>query len=148
MTKEISLSSATKCKQKVSVAISKDKDEYHSQLAQELSDPSTSSKTYWSILNSEMGKKVPITSPLLVNDKLESDFKIKANYFNSFFPSKCTSLINNSLVPNSLNYVSTARLSSFPHEEVILVIINALNNINKAHEHDDISIQMIKLCCM
>ena len=92
------------------------------------------------------GKKVPIIPPLLINNKLESDFKIKANYFNSFFASKCTPLINNSTIPNSLNYVSSARLSSFcVNEEVILKIINALN-INKAHGHDDISIRMIKLC--
>ena len=54
-------------------------------------------------------------------------------------------LINNSTIPNSLQYVSTARLSSFSFTEVILKIINALN-ITKAHGHDDISIQMIKLC--
>ena len=131
----------------VSVAISRGKDDYHSRLAQKLSDPSASSKTYWSILKRFFnGKKVPIIPPLLINNKLESDFKIKANYFNSFFASKCTPLINNSTIPNSLNYVSSARLSSFcVNEEVILKIINALN-INKAHGHDDISIRMIKLC--
>ena len=84
---------------------------------------------------------------LLINNKLESDFKIKANYFNNFFASKCTPLVNNSTIPSSLNYVSTARLSSlYVNEEVILEIINALN-IDKAHGYDDISIWMIKLCC-
>ena len=131
----------------VSAAISKGKDEYHRRLAQKLSDPSASSKTYWSILKRFYnGKKVPIIPPLLINNKLESDFKTKANYFNSFFASKCTPLINNSTLPNSLQYVSAARLSSFSfNEEVILKIINALN-INKVHGHDDISIRMIKLC--
>ena len=56
------------------------------------------------------------------------------------------SLINNSTIPNTLNHVSTTRLSSFcVNEEVILEIINPLN-INKAHVHDDISIRMINLC--
>ena len=56
------------------------------------------------------------------------------------------SLINNSTIPNTLNYVSTARLSSFRvNKEVILEIINPLN-INKAHVYDDISIRMINLC--
>ena len=78
-------------------------------------------------------KKVPIIPPLLINNKLESDFEIKAKYFNSFFASKCISLINNSTVPKSLQYVSFTRLSSFSlNEEVILKIIYALN-INKAH---------------
>ena len=90
--------------------------------------------------------KAPIIPPLLINNKLESDFKIKANYFNSFFASKCTPLINNSTIPNLLNYVSSARLSSFcVNEEVISKIINALN-ISKEHGQDDISIRMIKLC--
>ena len=85
-------------------------------------------------------------STLLINNKLESDFKIKANYFNSFFASKCTPLNNNSTVPNSLNYASTAGLPSFCFsEEVILKIINALH-INKTHGHDDISIWVIRLC--
>ena len=113
----------------VSVAISKRKDEYYRQIAQKLSDPSASSKTYWSILKIFYnGKKVPITPPLLINNKLDADFKIKANYFNSFFASKCTPLINNSTVSNSIQYVSTARRSSFSfNEEVILKIISALN---------------------
>ena len=123
------------------------RDKYHGQLAQKLSDPCASSKTYWSILKRFYnGRTVAFIPPLLINNKLESDFKIKANYINSFFASKCTSLTNNSTSPNSLQYVSSVRLSLFSfNEAVILKIINALN-INKAHEHDDISIRMIKLC--
>ena len=60
----------------VSAAIFKGKDEYHQQLAQKLSDPSTSSKSYWSVLKIFYnGKRVPIIPPLLINKKLESDFK-------------------------------------------------------------------------
>ena len=56
----------------VSVAISRGKDDYHSRLAQKLSDPSASSKTYWSILKRFFNeKKVPIIPPLLINNKLE-----------------------------------------------------------------------------
>ena len=118
----------------VSVAICREKDEYHSRLAQKLSNPSASSETYWSILKRFFnGRKVPIIPLLLINNKLESDFKIKANYFSSFFDSKCSPLINSSTITNSLKYVSTARFSSFCFSEKdILKIINALN-INKAH---------------
>ena len=45
------------------------------------------------------------------------------------------------MLPNSLQYVSAARFSSFSFNEEV----NALN-INKAHGHDYISIRMIKLC--
>ena len=81
-----------------SVAISKGKDEYHRQLAQKLSDPSVSSKSYWSILKRFYNrKKVPVVPPLLINNKLESEFEIRADYFNSLFASKCTPLSNKSI---------------------------------------------------
>ena len=71
----------------------------------------------------------------MINNKLESDFKIKANYFNSFFASKSTPLVNSSATPNWPQYVSTARLSWFCfNEEFISKIINDLNT-NKAHGH-------------
>ena len=90
-----------------------------------------------------MVKRCQLFLLLLIDNKLESDFKIKASYFNSFFASKYTPLINNSTVSNSLQYVPTAWISSFSfNEEVISNIVNALK-ISKANRHDDISIQMI-----
>ena len=48
----------------VSVVISKEKDKHHRRLAQNLSDPSASSKTYWSILKDFiMGKKCQLFHP-------------------------------------------------------------------------------------
>ena len=59
----------------VSVAISRGKNDYHSRLAQKLSNPSASSKAYWSILERLFNeKKVPIIPPLLINNKLQSGF--------------------------------------------------------------------------
>ena len=75
--------------------------------------------------------------------KPENPGSIKDYYFNSLFASKCTPLINNSTVPNSIQYVSTATFSF--NEEVILKFINVLS-INRAHGIHDISIWMIKLC--
>ena len=62
-----------------------------------------------------------------------------------FFASKCTSLINNSILPDSVDYTSTARLSINFNNVDILKIVKSLN-VNKAHGHDDISVRMIKLC--
>ena len=74
------------------------KNVYYSQLAQKLNDPKTSSKTYWSILKTFYnGKKVPLIPPLFINNKLEPDFKLKANFFNKFFADKCTPIQNNSI---------------------------------------------------
>ena len=61
------------------------KDDYNLHLANKLIDPTTSSKTYWSILKTFYnGRKIPIIPPLLINDKLETDFKIKVHNFNVF----------------------------------------------------------------
>ena len=51
-----------------------------------------------------------------------------------------------SVFPDSVDYISTAKLSSVNfNNEDILKIIKSLN-FNKAHGQDDISIRMIKLC--
>ena len=92
------------------------------------------------------GKKVPIVPPVLINNKLQSEFKIKAKCCDCFFASKCTPLVNSIIVPNSPHYVSTARHCSFCFNEgVILKMIKVLS-INKAHGHDDISVWIIKQC--
>ena len=123
------------------------KNVYYNQLAQKLNDPKTSSKTYWSILKTFYnGKKVPLIPPLFINNKLEPDFKLKANFFNKFFADKCTPIQNNSVIPNFIECESMNRLTSINfNDESILKIIRALD-VNKAHGHDDISIRMIKLC--
>ena len=73
----------------VSKLISESKDKYYNKLLMELNNLKTSSKTYWSILKTFYnGRKIPIIPPILKDGKLESDFKIKANYFNNFFASQ------------------------------------------------------------
>ena len=84
------------------------------------------------------GRKIPIISPLLINDKLEADFKKKAHNFNAFFASKCTTLINKCVLPESVDYISTARLSSINFIIVDILKIIKYLNFNKAHGHDDI----------
>ena len=64
------------------------KEKYIRQLSQKLSDPSTESKTYWKIINRFVNnKKTPMIPPLLVHDKIISNFSEKANLFNKFFAS-------------------------------------------------------------
>ena len=67
-------------------------------LASKLNNTKINPKTYWSILKSfYSGKKIPLIPPLLLhNNKLISDFREKANLFNSFFGSQYTMFANNS----------------------------------------------------
>ena len=70
----------------VSQVVSHGKQEYYNNIALKLSNPKRGAKTYWSILKTFYnGKKIPVIPPLLVNNKLVSNFKTKANHFNIFF---------------------------------------------------------------
>ena len=75
-----------------------------------------------------------------------SDFTEKANLFNNFFATQCTPLSNNSILPSAISFKTQSRLSSinFEKEDILKIIRNL--NINKAHVHDNISIQMLKIC--
>ena len=66
--------------------IEKSKGKYYSRLTSKLSDIGKSSKAYWSILKSFLiGKKIPCIPPLFENNEYITDFKKKAELFNSFF---------------------------------------------------------------
>ena len=126
---------------------SESKDKYYNKLAMKLTNLKTNSKNYWSILTIFYnGRKITIISPLLKDGKLESDFKIKANHFIFFFASQCTSLVNNSKLPEKITNNSAARLTliKFDNND-ILKVIRPLN-VNKAHDHDGISVRMMKMC--
>ena len=132
----------------VSQVIAKRKKDYHSFIASRLDNPKTSAKAYQSILKSFCnGKKISVIPPFLINNELISDFKMKANHFNSFFASHCTPLNNNIKLPGSQTYITESKLSSLQFEDKDIKIIKSLNiNINKAHGHDDISIRILKIC--
>ena len=92
------------------------------------------------------GSKIPLIPPLLVDDKLLTDFLDKVNLFNNFFAKQCTPISNDSTVPVNINFETRERLSSFEFcVDDIVKIIRSLDQ-NKAHGHDEISVCMIKLC--
>ena len=69
----------------ISNAISSSKVKYYKRLANELNDPKTAPKTYWTILKTFVnGSKIPLIPPLLVHNKLVTDFLYKANLFDNF----------------------------------------------------------------
>ena len=92
------------------------------------------------------GKKVPIIPPLLINNKLVSDFKVIANYFSDFFASKCTPLNNNSKIPEIQSYVTNTKLSSVKFESKEIIINIRSLDVIKVHDHDNISIRILKIC--
>ena len=126
----------------ISSYISKCKNDYFIRLGKKLGDHSRSIKTYWATLKTLWnGKKVPNIPPLLVNDELISEFEVKANIFNKYFASQCTTINNNSVLPSTLNHLTDDKLSS----EVIFQLIKNLDP-NKVHGYDDVFVKMLKLC--
>ena len=108
--------------------------------------PDTVSKTYWAIINIFLNKKkIPNIPPLLVNNKLVSDFHEKGELFNQNLEEQCTLIQNTSTLP-VFNFKTKNWLKSLDTNENDFHLIIKNFNANKAHGWDDISIQMIQLC--
>ena len=110
-------------------------------------EPSTSSKTYCSVLNSfHNNKKIPCIPPILHENSFVTNFKEKAELFNSFFAKQCSIIDNGSEIPSFLHPKTDKSLSNITFtEKDIEKIIQNLDS-NKAHGHDMISIRMLKIC--
>ena len=110
-----------------------------------LANPGTSSKTYWTLINTVLNKaKVPIIPPLLENGIFVTDFTEKAQLFNDYFILQCTTIDTGSEIPQDAPVPATLISDFIISEEKILSIIRSLNP-NKAHGWDEISVRMIKI---
>ena len=79
-----------------------------------------------------------IIPPILISNKLVSNFKEKANHFNAFLASQCIPVPNNSTLPLVTTPITNASLSSISfNDQDILNVIHSLN-INKAHGFNDL----------
>ena len=56
--------------------------------------------------------KIPFIPPLYYDNHFITDFKEKAELFNSFFSKQCSLISNNSSLPNYINYTTEKRLST------------------------------------
>ena len=111
-----------------------------------LADQLTGQKTYWKIMNQFLNKtKIPRIPPLFFNGNFIVCCKEKAQIFNEYFAKQCTPFDTPSILPN-LRYFTNDRLSYFDISVNEIKDLIKLLNINKAHDHDDISVKMIKLC--
>ena len=96
--------------------------------------------------NTVKRKKISCIPPLFHGDKYIVDFQEKSEIFNSFFADQCSPISKGSILSSELSLCTDSTLSSchFAKED-ILQIINNLDP-NKAHDHDEISIHMLKIC--
>ena len=125
----------------------KPKDTYYSDLSTKLVKQKSNPKIYWSVLKRFLNnKKIPCIPSLFHENKLVTDFRKKADIFNSFFAKQCSLINSDSSLPSKIIKKTDNSLYSVKFStENILQIINKLDS-NKAHGHDEISIRMLKIC--
>ena len=98
--KETLINQSNECTKLYIVCIIEAKQNYIAKMSSKLDFPDTASKTYWAIINRFLNKKeIPNIPPLLVNNKLVSDFHKKAELFNRHFAEQCTLVQNTSTLP-------------------------------------------------
>ena len=133
--------------QDISDAITSSKLKYYEDLANKLSDSKKAPKTYWKRLKTFVnGNKISLIPPLLVGNLLVYDFLEKANLFNDHFSKQCTMIDKNSAIPANTSFATEERLSTFEICPGDIAKIVRLLDPNKAHGHNEITIQMIKMC--
>ena len=133
--------------ERLSTTIESSKERYYARIANRLNNTQKSSKTYWSLLKIFLNnKKIPLIPPLFHENRFITDFKEKAELFNSLFSNQCSLLKNCSKLPTNLRYVTDKRLRTinFTTDNIEKIIVSL--NPNKAHGHDNISIRMLKIC--
>ena len=79
-------------------------------------------------------------------NRFVTDFRKKAELFNSFFAKQCTIINNVSSLPSELLLKTDKFLSNitFSSDDILKIIQNL--DSEKAHGYDRISIRMLKLC--
>ena len=110
-------------------------------------DPSTSPKTYWSVLKSfHNNEKIPYILPIFHENRFLTNFKEKADLFNCFFAKQWSIIDNGSEIPSILHLKTDKYLSNiaFTEKDIVKVIQNL--DLNKYHGNDMISIRMLKIC--
>ena len=76
------------------------KQKYFLRLTQKLNTIQKSTKAYWALLKIFLNnRKIPVIPPLFHNNKFVTDFKEKAELFNSFFAKQCSLIKNESKLP-------------------------------------------------
>ena len=133
--------------ERLSTTVESSKGRYYARITNRLNHTQKSSKTYWCLLKTFLNnKKVPLIPPLFHKIRFITDFKEKAELFNSFFSGQCSLLKNCSKLPTNLRYVTDKRLRTinFTTHNIEKIIVSL--NPDKVHGHDNISIRMFKIC--
>ena len=117
----------------MTITIETAKQQYFAKIAKKVSDPNISSKTYWSILKCFLtDKKVSCIPPIFHKNRFITNFREKAELFNSFFASQSSLVRNSSVLPTDFELFTDKSLSNITFtDNDIGRIISSLDS-NKA----------------
>ena len=120
----------TLLQKKLDLAMEESKDTYYSNLSTKLVKQKSNPKIYWSVLKRFLNnKKIPCIPSLFHENKLVTDFRKKANIFNSFFAKQCSLINSNSSLPYKIIKKTNNSLYSVKcSTENMLQIINKLDS--------------------
>ena len=120
------------------------RNKYYSKVAKKILDLRTSPKTYCSILETFLNnKKIHVIPSILHENEFITDFKQKAEIFNSHFSKQCILLKKSSIISSECPKQLNGCLSSITFET---------NDItkdidpNKCQGHEILSTRMLTLC--
>ena len=92
----------------IEASIEASKEKYYCRMTNKLTNVEKSSKAYWSILKSFLNnKKIPLIPPLFYKNCFITNFKGKAEPFNSFFADQSTFMSNASKIPSNFTLYFT-----------------------------------------
>ena len=89
-------------------------------------------------------KKIPCIPPIFHENRFVTNFKEKAELFNSFFAKQCSIIDNGSEIPSFLHPKTDKSLSNITFTDKDIEKVMQNNDLNKAHGHDMISLCMLK----
>ena len=112
-----------KCLQEhLSTTIESSKEMYYARIANRLNNTQKSSKIYKFLLKIFLNnKRIPLIPPLFHEDNFITEFKEKAELFNSFSSNQCPLLKNCRKLPANLRYITDKRLhaTNFTTENIL-----------------------------
>ena len=123
-----------------------EKEKYLKRLGDQVSNPSTGQKKYWSALKKLLKKNITsVIPPILQQGIFVTEAMEKCSIFNIYFKDQCQTIETSSTLPpfqcsthHSIKNVEFNQNSIMDHVKKL--------NENKAHGHDEISIKLIKIC--
>ena len=115
-------------------------------ISSKLCDPNSGQKEFWKAFRRVVNKKKTTNiPPLIENDIFVTNFKDKANIFNTFFAEQCRPLQSNVVLPpfcsKTNNIISNIHFSAVSISKILKQL-----NPKKSHGCDNISIRMLQIC--